>query len=223
MKTLQQEREELARKFEKAAEELEQKWKVLALLPPTEGYAPPMIHHYKMYGSEGGIHFNLQRYSSIAEGKSPDKELLKLMLESFPPVPIIKVREGTTSIRPEPESYESNGEVEEIEPITFRLEPSLHSQTTEVEWYAQVGELGLWRIRLEFPLYQHKLGKLDLRWSHNPNYEDRRVEVCQFYPSHSLHTIRWASGGPQYPNTFTLYWSRGETPKGINVWDLIGK
>ncbi len=210
MKDLEQELKDLAKETEEKRKALLLKYEVLAKLPNVEEYYPPSVHTYGLHGSVGSIHFRMNNYASL-KGKSPDSSLLRTLLAAIPPVDTVKWEEGCTSFRPEPDSYESNGNVVEVDPILLTLDPNTHSDYCEVNWYGKLGE-EIWRIAVQFPLRNPavgKLGKLKLR----PRYLGDQVtswEQCEFEPKdHTVNVIRWASGGKEYANHFTIYWDRG--------------
>lgn len=215
--TFDQEMLALKEKQEREVTELMSRWVVLGALPDMEGYAPPFVHHGKLYGSVGLIQYQQQRYRSIAKGKSPDAELLKTLLTGYPPVDMLLVRGGCTSIRPEPESYENNGDKVEIDPVTIELDPRQHGASISVNWYAMVGEgngNALWRFEVEFPYHNAKVGTPNYRWErYGGTGEVSSVKFIRFKPvPERARFIKWAGGSSKDPGHITLYWERGDGP-----------
>lgn len=209
MKTLEQELEALEKKAAKERWELESKHAILAKLPIGE-YAPPFIHHHKLWGSMGSINFSMQRYSSIATGKSPTADLLRQLLVALPPADMMLWRDGAVSFRPEPESYTSNGEATDIDPVKIHIDPGI-SGSTSVEWYGTL-DGDLWGVKVEFPLHNAKVGALDLKYRYyvGNNGVEISVERCGFQPKPvGAKKIKYAGGGSTDPGSFVVYWERG--------------
>jgi hypothetical protein len=230
MKTEEQELQALERKMQDEREAIAAKHKILATLGDLGEYAPPSVHYYKLYGSRGSVAFKIQRYSSIAEGKSPDRELLTRLLAQFPPVERVQVKDGCTSFRPHVAAAGFNlaslkgetdwrGNLLDVCPITVRIEV-FQGPTVDFEWYAQVnGEL--WEFKVEYWLHQTDLGRLDVAYNRafgRDSGEITGVERCDFYPKHNAQRIRWASGDRKTPNSFTLWWDSG---KAVNWPELV--
>src|SRR5690242_1625125 len=89
--------EEHARKRADLQREFYIRAKVLA---DTSEYHPAFIHVGKLYGSVGQVSFKGTEYESLRKGKQPDVTLLKQLLTNHPPVPRVKVRDGSLSFRP---------------------------------------------------------------------------------------------------------------------------
>lgn len=210
MKTLTEELSALEKKSAKEAADLRAKHEVLKHLPDIGEYAPPSVHMYALYGAAGSLHFRHQRYSSIAEGKSPDPALLRQLLAAFPPVDALLWRDGSVSFRPEPETYTNNGEIKEIAPVQFRIQPSEYSRTVDVQWWSTVGER-LMRFEVEFPMHEYaaKLGTLNIQYVRMfGRGEIRRIESQHFTPANGASYIRYASGDHKTPGEVIVYWPR---------------
>lgn len=211
MKTLEQELGNLDKKHAEAVEEARIKHEVLSKLPDVEGYAPPSIHRYKLYGSQGSIHYRMQRYPSIAEGNNPDVALLRRLLEFAPPVETVKHKDGCTSFRPEPESYENSGEYADVDPVLIDMNPSQYGQEITVKWFGLIGA-DLWIFEVEFPYHNPKVGIPNFRWN---RYAGGRgdissVEFIGFVPKpYGAKYIKWAGGTNKDPGHLTVYWERG--------------
>lgn len=211
--TFDQEMQVLKERHGREVTELMRRWVVLEKLP-MEGYAPPFVHYGKLYGSVGVIEYDMQRYASIAKGKSPDARLLEALLDAYQPVEMMLVKDGCTSFRPEPESYENNGEKKCVDPVMIKLDPSQHGASIGVKWYAMVGE-ELWRFEVKFPYPNAKVGTPNYRWE---RYEGGNGEVSSvifigFKPvPERAKYIKWAGGSQTDPGHITLYWERGDGP-----------
>lgn len=219
--TLDSELQSLRKEYEKKEQELIKHYQVLSMLPDAGDYAPPSICHYRLYGSVGSITYRIQRYSSIAKGKNPDAHLLKTLLTNHKPVDLMLIRGAFTSIRPEPETYESNGEVTLLDPVTIRMTPSYYDTCNRVEWYGKVGE-DIWRFSVEFPYYNAKIGMPKYHWHYYGGHESgdvSSVEFLGFTPvPRSAKRIKWAGGSSKDPGEITVYWERG---KGLTVDELV--
>lgn len=206
--TQEQELQALEKNMAEEKIAIETKYRVIAALGQLpEGYKSPRIYVYSLYGTRGSVKFEHDWFAlSWEKFKQPDSELLRTLLVSFPPTGKTMYRDGSLSFRPAsvitPEMEEKSKECLDVCPVTVDLELYQH-QTASFEWFAELaGEL--WRMEVEFPLYGSDLGQLDLRWKRTLG--ETVVDHCQFMPKHGAMAIRWASGGSQYPNKFTLWW-----------------
>jgi len=178
----------------------------LAALPAwAHEYKHGSPHWYKLYGREVSIHFEPLRYSSIEQGlKSPDLEFVARLMDEFPPLPLVMVKDGCTSVRPAAAAPEDSERVSltPIAPFTIRIDTS--ELAASFEWTAAVGGfVAEFKVSLPLPA---KLGRLDVRVKED-RYGGRKVERCEFEPTVAgARRIRWATGGPQYTNDFTVYW-----------------
>ncbi len=219
MKTREQEIADLDNKLAEAKAALEAKHKIYDLLGDLAGYAPPSVHYYKLYGKRGSITFRIQRYASIAEGKSPDRELFARLLSQFPPVGKVMVKDyGCTSFRPA--AGEWKGDVLDICPVTVALD-LFQGHTAKFEWTAELaGEL--WEFNIEYGLHNTDLGTLNLSYSYHDRWHEsiKRVEVCEFLPNHGAHRIRYASGSHTTPNPFVIWWDV-DSGKAVNFPELV--
>jgi hypothetical protein len=219
MKTREQEIQDLDNKLTEAKAALDAKFRILDEIGNLGNYAPPSVHYYKLYDKRGSVIFRIQRYASIAEGKSPDRELFARLLAQFPPVGKVMVKDGgCTSFRPA--SGDWKGELLDIHPITVQLE-LYQGQTAKFEWTADLaGEL--WEFEIEYHLSDTDLGSLDLRYSYHDRFHEsvKRVEVCEFRPNHGAQRIRYASGSPTTPNPFVIWWDV-DSGKAVNFPELV--
>jgi hypothetical protein len=187
---------------------IEAKYAVLEALGTIgQGYKQPFIHAGQLYGTVGSINFQ-HDYFVYGEQKfkQPDPDLLRSLLASFPPVGKTAYKDGSRSFRPAStithEMEEKAEDCLDICPVTVGLELYQH-QTASFEWFATIAG-NLWRFEVEFPLATADLGTLDLRYRRELG--ETIVDVCRFSPNHGAQSIRWPSGGSQYPNKFTLWW-----------------
>lgn len=174
----------------------------------TTDYHEPFVHYSKLYGRVGMVSFQGTKYSSLSDGKNPDRALFAALLAKFPPsVPQIRVRDGgCVSFRPDLEENNTKGDIYDCHAITARVEV-FQGPDVDFEWYTTINEQ-LWEINIRFPMHKCKnLGVLNAR----PRYMGEIVtswERCDFHATAPAQVIRYASGGKQYPNHFTLYWDR---------------
>ena len=219
MKTRQQEIEALEKKLAEQKAALDAKFRILDAIGDLGDYASPSVHYYKLYGKRGSVSFRIQRYASIAEGRSPNRELFVRLLAQFPPVSKVMVKDGSfTSFRPS--SGEWKGDVLNIFPITVQLE-LYQGHTATFEWTTDIkGEL--WEIKIEYNLHDTDLGALELRYSYHDRWHEsvKRIEACEFVPKHGAQRIRYASGSHTTPNTFVIWWDT-DSGKAVNLPELI--
>jgi hypothetical protein len=227
MKTLEQEIADLKEKHAQDARDLERKHAVIAALGSiADGYDEPKINHFPLYGSVGSIGFDVPFSSYTAKGKAPDRALLAALLATFAPVSRVQVRDGCLSNRPafsvlpgETQAREKTrrdydataddwkGELLDICPVTVDIDDIEHGGKASFQWFAYLPG-GLYRFDVEFSLYGVELGRLETRRRYADSAHNYPVgwEVCQFYPTCGAQCIRWAAGGTEYPNHFTLWW-----------------
>lgn len=202
-KTLEQELEELDLKKANDAEALRAKHAVLSAFGDTiAGYHPPFVHYGKLYGTVGSVSFKGTDYDTLREGKQPDGALLRVLLDKYPPVGKVEVKDGCTSFRLA--SGDWKGDLLDVCPVTIDIE-TYQSQRAAFHWFAEING-ALWRMELSVPLHSTTLGVLTLKWEYDRYHNPIRVELCTFRPNHGANCIRFASGGQQYPNNFTLWW-----------------
>lgn len=207
MKTLQDALDDLNREQAEARAKLETEYAILShFVTLAEGYNPPTVHPYKLYGAMGSVHFGYCRYASISEGKNPDRELFRRLLAAFPPaLPLVRVKDGCTSFRPDLPENNVKGQLYDCGPVKIDIKV-FQGPDASFEWHANInGEL--WRIEIEFPLHQCTLGSLNAR----ARYVGEIVtswDVCEFRADAPAQVQKWASGGKEYPNHFTLFYDR---------------
>lgn len=215
--TLDERLKETRAKFEKEQEKLIKEEEIkTALGKEVEVYEPVRIYQHSLYGSSGSITFKPPFAESLKKGKTPDRFLLGLLLGWFPPVPRIEVRDGCLSFRPVPAGYdpETDPKLERAtlcdkHGMIIKIDTSQHSAS--FEWYGPITNgLELWEFEVHFPLHALEIGTLDaraVRWGRGGGGPIKEWSVCQFHPSHALcnaQVTRWGTGGPEYPNDFTL-------------------
>lgn len=176
-----------------------------------EGYSAPTVHHYKLYGRVGSISVAWNNYFSLQDrAKQPDASLLRALLETYKPEEMILYNDGCKSFRPASGVSQEDldgPKTSDVYPVIAKVE-FLHDRLVELHWNSLLNG-DIWEFQFKIPLHYLDLGKLDAR----PRYyggNSGKVsswEVCQFYPhDKTAKVIRWASGGREYPNSFTVYW-----------------
>lgn len=215
--SLEKELAELKAKQAEKEAELIREHGILKHFAEFEEYGRPMVHFYKLYGRRGSVHFNWQRYESIAKGKNPDAELLRRLLEKFPGEPKVMYRDGCVGFRDEGNAIAAKAKAEErglkaeitdVEPVTVKIDPAHYSQSVKFEWLTMLdGEL--WEIEVEYPIYRTSVGKLTLRFDYwrqgGHESEVRRILECDFQP-HTGQRIRYSRVDEKTPNLFVVYW-----------------
>lgn len=212
MKTLQERLDEARDKFEQEQAEIMKRASIQdELRGVLEGCHEPSIHFSKLYGRVGSIHVHGTEYEGLRHDKQPDAALLVALLVKYPPVPFIRVKDGCTSFRPDTiennQALREGADTYDCYGVHVDIETFQH-QVADFTWCSAVaGEL--WEFEVRFPLYQTDLGVLNMRAIYYGGHGPVRCwEVCEFRPNHGAQIIKWGSGGPEYPNRFTLYWDR---------------
>lgn len=229
---------EIERQAESARQELARKRKVLEYMDAKM----PGIWSYKHFvcvqSRETWVSFSREKYESLrAKGmKDADTpEFLHEVLRVFPPVPMVKVKDGCTSFKPlieweeeEKRRAEKMGEQYQ-ERNTYdcggvRLHVNTY-QDREVEFIwetwgtddegerERLGSKGLIRVAVKVSWWKLEVGKLYMRARYYGGHESGKVsswERCDLWvdPKWSGQVVKWASGGPEYPNSFEVYWDK---------------
>ena len=218
MKTTEEKLQEAKEKYGKEQHQILREGDIRAILAPVQtGYEECSIHFYRLYGATGTIHFTGTRYSSLKNDgeKAPDVGLLRSLLAQFPPIPALLVKNGCASFRPKtPGAQEEIGEraeVSEVFGVTVNVKV-FQGPTTEFHWYAELPSTEVWCFQVSYPFHQTAIGKLDVIAKYYGGHDSGKIssyERCKLYPADSdAQVIRWASGGQEYPNSFTVYWDR---------------
>lgn len=195
---------------------------ILEALPGSDAYAPPSVHIQNLWTAEALVCYRIQRYASIAEGKSPDADLLAQLLEAMPPVPKVLVADGCKSFRP---VGAWTGETTPVHPYTLVVDMDTNPAIT-VEWATQLPNGTLTRIQVEMPLHGCSLGTPDFVRGNGLQGREGPVVRCDFRLATqtpgcpSPKKIRWSNGGNKYTaNNFTLYWPEGDGPVDLpGLW-----
>lgn len=205
--------------FEKEANEkrvaLEREWDVRDLLKDVvEGFEPPFIHYYKLYGQVGSIKFGQPRYSSIQKGAGPTPALLKTLLDTFPPLPLVRYRNYSgLTYRTEAgltEKERAEGETTPVFPVTFRVNLNSYNQGIVVEWTAMLGESS-WEFQAEFNLF----GMPPLGYPQSEVDRDREGKITRVRSTNwqggppGINVTKYASGSPETFPTLVLWWHHG--------------
>lgn len=221
MMTLQEKIAKLTAQHDREVAEATRESEILEKLRSIIGaYRPPSVHFYKFYGSRGSLHFKAETYDSLRkkEEKPPDADLLRALLASYPPQPLVRVKDGCTSFRPDlGVSFNTRTDgltVDEYEcyGVSVHVE-TFQDRTARIQWYTDLdGEL--WRMEFSVPWYLTDFGTLDMKpHYYGGNGPIANWERCELSPKHDAQRIKWASGAAQYPNSFTLYWDRNSGSK----------
>lgn len=174
----------------------------------------PRLVQYPLFGSDGSWLFEPKQ----SNAENVNRHILTALLLRFPPVELFKVKDGCCSFRP---SKPERGEITEVAPVKIDIDV-FQKHTAEFEWYANFQDK-LWKFGFKLPLHTCDLGKLDLRANYYGNSDKvASYDVCQFIPRPELkaRVIRWASGSPEYPNSFTLYWDLEKAPDFLGLVKL---
>lgn len=180
------------------------------------------LHVGKLYGSLGQVTCEQPRYSSIDKLPAPTVADVEALLAFFVPMEMNYRKGACTSFRPilyHDKDHRETDTVKLVAPILIRLKPGEFAELS-IEWYGE-HDKELWRVKVELPyslVYQSKLGRLDLRYTSTAFGRERQVERCEFSPIEPFTRVRWANGGRQYANEFTVY-----APPGTDVWAIVKK
>ena len=206
MATAQERLAELEAEYAKKRDEALKDEAILGLLPDwAKEYKHGGPHWYKLYGREVSIHFDRPRYSSIdGDKKAPDLAFVGRLMAEFSPLPVVMVKDGCTSFRlasAAPEDSERCN-VTPVAPFVIRIETQ--DREARFSWTSAVGGFAA-ELGVSVPL-PPLLGRLDAKVNED-RYGGRKVERCDFEPrAAGARRVKWASGGPQYLNNFTVYW-----------------
>jgi hypothetical protein len=175
-----------------------------------------------------GTHFLVMEYV-------PRQDLAALVRErgplpAGPALPVVLVRDGCLSFRlaehvealPEEKKERWDSE-QQVSPFLLKVEV-FQQHTAEVSWTVRLAGI-VCVIEAKLP-FSPAFGRLDVQCKDRMG--GREVVRCEFKPGDALITlfrdqeplaqlerpIKWASGGPQYPSSFTAYWCdlRPDTP-----------
>lgn len=210
-----------------ARQELARKRNVLDYM---EGKLPDIWEHEHfvcVQHDEVCVSFKRVRYESIRGGKKDGDtpELLRRLLDQFPPMPMVKVKDGCSSFKPlvrwereqRKRAEQGKGEQQTYDCAGVRLHVDVfQDQTVSFIWYSRAGageEGEILRLEVKVPWYKLALGKLDMRARYYGGHKGEKVsswEVCELYVDHKwgAQVVKWASGGPEYPNSWEVYWDK---------------
>jgi hypothetical protein len=225
---------ELDAKHAKERDNLIRTKAVLDALPPFALDREPRVFFHKLYGRECSIKWEHDYYRYDPEGKKPpqpDLPFLAQLAEALgPALPVVLVRDGCLSFRlaehvealPEEEKERWDSE-QQVSPFLLKVEV-YQQHTAEVSWTVRLAGIAC-EIEVKLP-FSPAFGRLDVQYKDRMG--GREVVRCEFKPADALTTlfrdqeplaqlerpIKWASGGPQYPNSFTAHWCdlRPDTP-----------
>lgn len=212
--------EELKAKHARELAELELKLEIRAALPDVG--MPWQVHVSELYGTVASVSIEYDFYGIRKGEPQPTLETVRAIGLALPGVPLVKVRDGCLSFKAMPyvealpEAKKERWQEElEVCPFTVKLS-AFQQHTAEFDWVAKVAER-LVRVRVKIPT-PRELARLEVQYS---NYMGgRRVRDCRVLIGDKSHVIyrdgnslaglespiRWASGGPETPNDFTLYY-----------------
>lgn len=199
----QQELAMIDEKIRKATEDLEAQRRLLMLLPDMLDFH--IAHVSRLYGTVGSV--TIERAT---------REDVFLLLELLPPVPLVKCKDGCTSIRAEEtvsdEQAARFAEINHIAPVTFKAaHGTINGGERQFDWITKLdGQLISVRVRItsDYALAQWSFNK---RISNGSLYIENERFVSDLLDGYALQ-IRWGSGGPEYTHDYTIYWPLGNSP-----------
>lgn len=189
------------------------------------GLSPRSVHIYPLYGKDAsatfGDSFHANPFSSLAEAQK--------LAEAFPPVPILKRKDGCTSFPTEawfdalPDAKQKESQVQAIAPFLIEMDfactPSHgHTPKIEISWCAEVaGRI----VELSCVLPPHEV----CRWSFDGKNKtnalrhiiDTKVifpEGWAAWPGDSYPVLHHQTGGDNCERMDIVKWARGSNDSG---------
>lgn len=192
-----------------------------ALGPVLLGLKPHVhVHDKPLFGDVAWITFG-DRYGTLVMDMARAKEIAT----AITPIESVLVRKGSVSFEPktyfEAHNKEHVESVSDVAPVWLQIEHDRESPTVAFQWYGKIeneivratvflGRLGMWR----------DIASVDVTWKNLPGKRVvSRQSISLGSEMHALHgpngdvitmaesPIRWASGGAQYPNPYTIYYA----------------
>lgn len=219
MDTLEFKKDKLAnlqREFDKTRQQLTEEINICEALA-KDGLSPKFVHFSELYGRELSVSFDVK-----------NREELLATLRSLPqPERLIKTT-GTTftsfkalvHLESLPEEKRKDDE-EEVFPYRIQLDANSYGQTFEIEFNAPLeGKLTTFSIRAPMHIYRNHFGIEAKRKEYRggfayedvrPYFSDKTWQLDDAATGVGNH-IKWASGGPEYINKFTVYYSLNVEP-----------
>lgn len=207
--------EDIRKEYEAKLAQAKREDELTALIP-----AGGRLCMYKLFGSVAGVSYGDNLFG---QDKATTWEQAKELIAKLPPVDLTLVKNGCTSFQPTsyveslPEDHRDRGKEESpVSPVLLQIE-AFQGPYLRLEWYARLANGELIHVRCNMGyLFSHRIGTYTAkRREHTGGYT---YESAKFSPNAELHTIhgeepiaqlespiRWASGGPEYPNNMTLY------------------
>lgn len=224
---------DLAEKLVELQAKSEAEARIEAALPPDFAYH--MIHVHSLYGKSASI-----RLTPSCVGYSDPDERCTLqditrLLEQFPPVECVKVKDGCTSFRTresmqdwldgKPQAHPAGDarhirdttEVESVSAVTIKADPGhTTGQQITVTWPTRLPSGDVVNIEADLKPSEHPV-----RVEVNARRDRSTGTILEVLSCKLIVTkpgffkdreIKWGTGGREYANNFQLYWDIPDVP-----------
>jgi hypothetical protein len=173
------------------------------------------VHVHKLYGVSADIDIG-DPYRRNGE-TCRTMEQVALLLNRFPPIPVYMIWDGCLAMRPETDVSDEEAMDEnatQIWGVLLQVEAGTNSGGAKqiAQWFTRVGDLIVEiSAALRHDCYPVQLD-LDTRTDQRTGKilevrETRLTKNPQFSGNFWIdQRVKWATGGPEYANRFTLYW-----------------
>jgi len=185
--------------------------------------APRFVHIHSLYGQVASLAYGDSYASYGSETLSWD--VIKLLAEKLPGVPMTQVRDGCLSFQPRqyveslPEEKKERWQSEmDVCPLLLKVE-ALHGPAMELEWVTDLPGVGLVEVSCKLPRLPQTIATYTARRkeymggfryeraSFSVNERLLRIDGADGEPiAEAQSPIIWASGGSEYPQRVTLFW-----------------
>lgn len=210
-KMIAEHKAETKEKAKKRRDELRRLERVAAVMGDAD---PTDIHFHTLYGVVAGVTFGSDYQAYGLEDNRQTMQQVADLLEKYPPVPVWKISDGCTAMRPDwnvsdDEAMKDNAE--KIWGVMLRTD-YVSGQTQKVSWYTEIDGV---RLKITAVL---RPDNFPVRIDMNARRDRRTGKVleimhCNLEQNPAFHghfwmdqRIRWASGSREYANPFSLYW-----------------
>lgn len=224
---------DLAEKLAELQDKSRAEARIEAALPPDFAYH--MIHVSELYGIVASVSLT----PSYLGYSDPDERCtlqdITRLLEQFPPVECVMVRDGCVSFRTrefmqdwldgKPQEHQAgdarhirdSAQVDPVAAVTVKVEPG-HStgQQVSVRWPTRLPSGDVVEIDADLKPSEHPV-RIDINARHDRS-SGKLIEVlsCKLEVTNPRffkdRHIKWGTGGSEYANSFTLYWDMPDVP-----------
>lgn len=226
MQTAKQYREDKIKaaqdRFEEEKRKLALEEKILSILP--DDFQFHFLHVSSLYGSVASISVG---DSFPHYGKPDTRQTLaqvQKLIEQFPPLPTVLVRDGCVGVQPEEwekTHHKERSELTYIWGVSYRLDCSEYGKA-HFEWYTQLGDI---IIRINAHMLSSELpATASVRYARYPDGEIKSVLSVSLNMRKGVLTgyhIKYGGGTHKDPGTYLLYWDRFDTGTDSDYFKTI--